>query len=759
MSKKTSHYTAPVRPTTSRPADLFARAVQLYNAGQPAQAEPLCRQIVQAQPGHANAWQLLGITRVVDGRPADAIHPLRQALTLDPRNTQVLCLLGTAYSQSSRPQEAIACFDQALAIEPGSADIWYDRGNTQHALHLHDAALSSFDQALRVAPRHANAWLNRGHALLALQRVNEAITSLEQATDIDPRQPRSWLALGDALERTRRLPDALACYEKVVALDERNPDGWFKFGSVLQQLGRPDLALERFNTAVQLAPTSPQALLGLAQSLSEVRGQPAALTPLQKAHALDPTNPFIAPQLLNCMLHTAHWTGLPELLATVLKLLQSGGNSSTISTLAHPDASADDVLRANRAYADAELQRPHTPFAARSRANAARRLRLAYLSSDLRQHPVAFLMAGVFEAHDRDRFETFAFSTYPQADGSPERQRVLAAFEHFIDLHALGDGDAASLIARHQIDILVDLNGLTTFGRPGILARRPAPIQVQYLGYPGTTGIAEVDYIIGDRWVTPADQAGAFSEHIVRMPDSFQANDDRRHIATDTPSRAALGLPDAGFVFCCLNNTYKINPRVFDLWMRLLRQVPQAVLWLLGDSDAARQNLRAEAQARGVAPERLVFAERRPYDQYLAQYRQTDLFLDTLPFNGGTTASDALWAGLPVLTQLGHTFAGRMAASLLDNVGLPELITRSAEEYEALALKLATEPGLLKSYRDRLAANIPTARLFDTQRFTRHLERAYEMIWARHVRGLPPAAIDVPALEASAPLSAAAAAT
>jgi predicted O-linked N-acetylglucosamine transferase (SPINDLY family) len=254
-------------------------------------------------------------------------------------------------------------------------------------------------------------------------------------------------------------------------------------------------------------------------------------------------------------------------------------------------------------------------------------------------------MAGMFEAHDRRRFETFAFSTYPQADDSPERRRAQAAFEHFIDLHALGDAEAARLIAQHRIDILVDLNGLTTHARPGILARRPAPIQVQYPGYPGTSGMAQVDYILGDRWVTPGDQAHAFSEHIVRLPDSFQANDDARPIAPDTPSRAELGLPGHGFVFCCLNNTYKINPRVFDRWMRLLHALPQAVLWLLGDGETARQNLRAEAQARGVAPERLVFAQRRPYAQYLAQYRQADLFLDTLPFNGGTTVSDALWAG------------------------------------------------------------------------------------------------------------------
>ena len=743
MSKKLPHHTASPRASIST-ADRFARAVELFNAGQAALAQPLCQQIVQSQPGHAQAWQLLGMAQIVGDRPADALHPLRQALALHPRNTQVLCLLGTACSKAGQAQDAIAWFDQALAIEPGNANIWYDRGNTLHALQQHEAALASFSQAVRLSPRHAHAWLNRGHALLALQRLDEAIASFERATDADPRQPRSWLALGEALGKARRAPDALACYEKVVALDAKDADGWAKFGSVLQQLGRPDLALERFKQAARLAPDSPPILLGLAQSLAQVNGPAAALAPLQKAHALDPANARITLWLVDAMLKTAHWSGLPELLTDVLQLLRSGAASSvTMSTLAHPDASADDLLRSNRAYAAAEALGLRATAAPAHRGHAGRRLRLAYLSSDLRGHAVSYLMAGVFEAHDHRRFETFAFSTFPQPDESPERQRVQAAFDHFIDIHALGDDQAARLIVQHQIDILVDLNGLTTHCRPGILARRPAPIQVQYLGYPGTSGMAEVDYIIGDRWVTPADQAQAFSERIVRLPDSFQANDDRRAIAPDTPTRAELGLPEQAFVFCCLNNSYKINPTVFDRWVRLLQRVPQAVLWLLGDSEAARANLRAEAQARGVAPERLVFAERRPYAQYLAQYRQADLFLDTLPFNGGTTASDALWAGLPVLTQAGHTFAGRMAASLLDAVGLPELITHTADDYEALALRLATEPETLRAVRQRLAAHIPTAPLFDTRRFTRHLERAFEHMAERHAQGLAPEGFDV----------------
>ena len=610
------------------------------------------------------------------------------------------------------------------------------------------AALASYERALALAPQHADAWLNRAHALLGLGpgRRAEAIASLERAVDLRPRAS-TWLLLGQTLQQALRLPDALACCEKAVALEPRNAEGWLQFGTVLELLGRADLALQRLETAAQLAPDSAPVLLRLASVLAATRGDAAALAPLRRAHALAPDDGQITAELLYVMLKTVAWDGLPAVLEDSRALWDSasgGGNAMVL--LAHPHAQARDLLAANRANQAAcnELtaRAPARPLTA----PAARRLRLGYLSSDLRHHAVAFLMAGVLEAHDRAQFEVFAFSTYPQPDDSPERRRVLAAVEHFIDIHALGDDDAAALIAGHRIDVLVDLNGLTAHSRPGILARRPAPLQVQYLGYPGTSGLAAIDYIIGDRWVTPAEQADAFSEHIVRLPESFQANDDQRRIAPDTPTRAALGLPAQGFVFCCLNNAYKILPAQFDIWMRFLTQTPGSVLWLLGESQAARDHFRAHAQARGVAPERLVFAERRPYAEYLAQYRQADLFLDTLPFNGGTTVSDALWAGLPVLTQAGNRFAGRMAASLLDNLGLPELITQTPAEYEALGLRLASEPALLQGLRDRLAAQRCRAPLFDTRRFTRHLESAYRQMVERHARALPPAAFDVAAL-------------
>jgi predicted O-linked N-acetylglucosamine transferase (SPINDLY family) len=382
------------------------------------------------------------------------------------------------------------------------------------------------------------------------------------------------------------------------------------------------------------------------------------------------------------------------------------------------------------------------------------RIRLAYLSADFHEHATAYLMAELFELHDRARFEVSAISFGPNKR-SRMRTRLRRSFERFIDVRAQSDHEVASLVREMEIDIAVDLKGFTTDSRTGILAYRAAPIQVNYLGFPGTMGADYIDYILADRVVIPEEHQPCYTEKVVYLPDSYQVNDSRRSIAERTPSRAEAGLPERGFVFCCFNNNYKITPAVFDVWMRLLRQVPDSVLWLLEANAVAASNLRREAQARGVEPERLVFAKRAKLAEHLARHRLADLFLDTLPYNAHTTASDALWTGVPVLTRLGSSFAGRVAASLLRAVGLPELIARSVEEYEALALELATDPALLRQFKDRLAANHLTAPLFDTARFTRHIEAAYTRMWEIGQRGEVPRSLDIspaaPSLRRSAP--------
>jgi predicted O-linked N-acetylglucosamine transferase (SPINDLY family) len=375
------------------------------------------------------------------------------------------------------------------------------------------------------------------------------------------------------------------------------------------------------------------------------------------------------------------------------------------------------------------------------------KIRVAYLSSDFRRHAVAYLAAELFERHDRSRFEVIGVS-FGADDGSDLRSRLVAAFDRFIDVTERSDQDAAQLINELQIDIAVDLNGHTREARPGILASHPAAIQVSYLGFPATTGAPFIDYIIADPIALPFDQQPYYSEHIVHLPDCFQVNDSTREVPKQTQSRREAGLPEYGFVFCCFNNTYKIRTPIFDIWMRIMLSIEGAVLWLNADHPAVEHNLRREAKSRGVDPARLIFAPRVDLDQHLARQRLADLFLDTLPVNAGATASAALWAGLPVLTCRGQTFFGRMGASLMMAIGLPEMVTRTLEEYEALALKLAADPSLHKSIRSRLEANRSTHPLFDTDRFRRHIEAAYSRMWEYWERGESPRSFSVEPLPA-----------
>ena len=378
------------------------------------------------------------------------------------------------------------------------------------------------------------------------------------------------------------------------------------------------------------------------------------------------------------------------------------------------------------------------------------KVRIAYLSADFHRHPTAYLMAELFERHDRSRFEVIGVS-FGVDDKSDMRRRLVAAFDQFYDVRRKSDQEVAKLLHDLQVDIAIDLKGYTQDSRPGILAYRPTPIQASYLGFPGTMGAEFIDYIIADKTVAPFEQQPFYTEKIVHLPDCYQVNDTKRNIAERTPTRQEAGLPEEGCVFCCFNNNWKITPEVFSVWIRLLHAVEGSVLWLFRDNESAERNLRKEAQARGIDPARLVFAGRLPLEDHLARHSLADLFLDTLPYNAHTTASDALWVGLLVLTCMGNAFAGRVAASLLNAIGLPELVTHSIEDYEALALRLAKDPSLLEGYRNRLAANRLTHPLFDTDRFRRHIEAAYLQMWEIWQRGEQPRSFAVEALHTQPP--------
>jgi protein O-GlcNAc transferase len=480
-------------------------------------------------------------------------------------------------------------------------------------------------------------------------------------------------------------------------------EDWFSRGAALTAVGRYEDAVASFDRVLALKPDFPQ------------------------AHLLYP------PRLLS-KLRVCDWTNLDAEIAQLLFMIRERKTLSVpFATLLIPATTAEQLQCAWRYVQDQQVFSPIW----RGETYSHDRIRVAYLSADFGNHPTGYLTAGLFEEHDKSHFEVTAISL-GQNDNSPMRQRLKAAFEHFIDVRGSSDQTIAELIRRLEIDIVVDLMGFSKDNRLNVLARRPAPIQLNYLGYPGTSGADYIDYIFADSTVIPEDQGMFYSEKVVRLPGTYQINDSKRSITSSTPTRYECGLPEQAFVFCCFNNMQKLNPETFDIWMRLLRAKEDSVLWLLEENQTAVGNLRASVEQRGVSSHRLIFAPKIGLPNHLARERQADLFLDTLPYNAHTTASDALWAGLPVLTCLGPTFAGRVAGSLLKAIGLDELITQSLEEYEALALKLAQEPAHLTSIKNKLARNRDTSLLFDTKRATRHIESAYRTMVDIRLRGESP---------------------
>jgi predicted O-linked N-acetylglucosamine transferase (SPINDLY family) len=643
--------------------------------------------------------------------PVDPYLPtLREALALQKQNQWTAAEAGY--------REVLArCPDHAMALHLLGVVL----GQTGRA----SAGADCLRKSVAHNPQDPLAWNNLANTLKQLGELEEAAQAYEHAVALHPGYLAAWCSLGEVSRMLQHDLRALAAYQHAVALAPQHLDALLGCVCVLLDLGRSPQALVYAQQAVRVGPDHGAANRGLGVALSNLKQYPEAAHFLRKSLQIDPQGTMVLGTLMYADMVCCNWHGRAESLARIEADLMQGRWVAEPFVLLGCSGSAALL----RACAELKMQATvavATPRLLHVRANASRnKLRIAYLSADFHTHATSYLMAELFELHDRDRFEVVAVSFGPDDDG-PLRKRIEAAVGQFFRANDLSDQEVAQWLVREQVDIAIDLKGFTLDSRPGIFQYRPAPIVVNYLGYPGTMGAPCYDYILGDPVVTPFAHADHYSEKIVQLPHSYQVNDRQRAIAAQTPTRQQQGLPDEGFVFACFNNNYKITPEVFGIWMRLLAQVQGSVLWLLADNDAAVAHLRSEATARGIDSRRLVFAPRAPLPEHLARHRLADLFLDTLPYNAHTTASDALWAGLPVLTCLGASFAGRVAASLLRAAGLPELVATSLADYEALAFALATTPGRLAALRARLERSRLECPLFDTAAFVRSMERAYE---------------------------------
>jgi protein O-GlcNAc transferase len=720
---------------------LNGRGNALLDLKRPGEALASYERSLTHQPNHVEALNNRGNALIDLKRPGEALASYERALALQPNFAGAFNGRGNALLDLKRPGEALASYERALALEPHYAEALNNRGNALLDLKRPDAALASFELALRLRPDYVAAINGCGKALLDLNRPEAALARYDRALELQPDSLEALNDRGNVLLKLRRLEEALASHDRVLAAKPDHVEALHNRSIALRGLGRVDEALASWGRALAIEPEYVNALYGRGCALGDRQRHEEAIVDFKKLLAISPGYDYARGWLFNMQLHCCEWADYDQSAAQIAEGVRAAGRADFPFYFVACSESAADQLRCSQAYAADNYPAASQPVW-RGERYRHDRIRLAYLSADFQEHVMAYCLAELFEKHDRARFEITGISLGPDVP-SRMRSRLQQAFERFVDARHKNDHEVANMLRELEIDIAVDLNGYTTGGPTGIFALRAAPLQVNYLGYPGTMGTDYFDYILADRWVIPEQDHGCYTENVVYLPDSYQVSESRRRIADRTPTRAEAGLPEQAFVFCSFNNNYKLSPMVFDVWMRLLEKVEDSVLWLYVSNAAAERNLTKEAARRGIAPDRLVFATKTYYEVYLARLQLADLALDTLPYNGHATTSDALWAGLPVLTCLGTTFAGRVAASVLNAVGLSGLITRSLPEYQALALELATHPARLADLRARLERNRATCPLFDTDRFRRHIESAYVTMWERHQRGAPPASFPV----------------
>jgi len=669
------------------------------------------------------------------GRLDQALESHDRALALAPDAVRTLYNRSAVLSDVKRHADALAGYDQVVAREPGFADAWLNRGIILLALERFGEALESFDRTLALRAGDIEALNNRGVALRHLGRAIEARTSHDQVLTAQPSHTDALLHRAFLLQDFGDLEGALADYDKAVASGSANARAWNGRGSVLHALKRPSEALADFEKALTLDPHLADALTNRATiRWTQGHDQIGAAADLEAALAIDPLQAYARGELLHLKMYGADWEDFETQKAAIDDGVQKGLRVVRPFVYQALSSSPADLQACSRIFAH-QFFPPAGPAPAFHHNHE--RIRIGYVSGEFREQATAYLMAELYELHDRTKFEVIAIDN-GGGDGSPMRRRLESAFDRLVYINQMTDEDATNRIRAEEIDILVNLNGYFGAPRMGVFARRSAPIQVNYLGFPATLGAPYIDYIIADKVVIPEESQDFYDEQVIWLPHSYQVNDRKRAIAPDTPGRAALGLPQDGFVFCNFNQSYKITPDVFAGWMRILHAIDGSVLWLLDARPPFQKNLAREAARHGIAQDRLVFAPSLPYEQHLARLKQADLFLDSLPYNAHTTASDALWAGLPLLTCKGTSFPGRVAAGLLYAIGMPELVTETMADYEKLAIRLARNGNALSALKQKLADNRLTTPLFDSEQFRINLESAYTTIWQAWKRGEAP---------------------
>ncbi|MBF0159882.1 MAG: tetratricopeptide repeat protein [Magnetococcales bacterium] len=732
-----------VAPTTAIPQqayDLLTQGLSAYGQSDYTTAQQLCRQVLDLAPSMPEAWTVQGMLHRRAGRAADAVAAYKQAIGINPGYVDAYANMVNALRDLRDFDQAEYTYRLALSLRPDWPEILNGFADLLREMGRFDESVAYCRRALELKPDYADAWNHLGNALKQMGQQQQAIDCYRKALTLKPAYAEAHYNLGIALHDSERYQESIPCYQQAVALSPRFHQAWYNLGVAWQKSGNADQALSAYRQTIALEPGHQGAHFNLGATLNWVGRVEEALISYRQALRLSPDGINIAVEIFHIEQKLCHWQSFATLRQRLVEpaiACTEGGLGippSPFPFLSMPVAITEEeqlrIARCHSHYLHKTIQPLPQDYPTRRVNSGSRRLRVGYLSADFHNHATAHLMLGHFKRHDRSRFEVFAYSLGPD-DGSFYRQRITSEVDHFVDLRSMTMLGAAQRIQQDGIDLLIDLKGYTRDSRPEILAYRPAPVQAAYLGYPGSMGADFIDAILTDRWVTPPEQQLYYSEKLVYLPHSYQVNDSGQQIASETANRLGHGLPEQGFVFCCFNSHYKIDQRIFAVWMDLLRTLPDSVLWLFDGYPTGKENLRREAAERGVDPQRLVFAPSMPKEQHLARHRWADLFLDTLYYNAHTTASDALWAGVPVLTCPGHTFASRVSVSLLQAIGLQDegLIVADLDQYRQRALQLATHPDQLAAIRQKLQRNRLTHPLFDTDLFVRDFEAALEQMW------------------------------
>ena len=733
---------APEGSSTSEPSqEQVQELLSLYNQGEFEEVLSKVRPLISVFSKAITLFNLQGAANAALQKYDLAIDSYKQVLKIKPDNAGAYYNTGVMQHENGEIDAAIESYQRATKIKHDYAAAYLNMGDALHEKQDLDAAICSYKQVIKIKPDDADAYYNIGTALKDKGELDIAIDSYKQAIKIKPDHAKAYYNMGIALKDKGELDAAIDSHKQAIKIKPDHAGAYYNMGNVLNEKGELDAAIDSYKQAIKIKPDYAEAYYNMGIALINKGEMDAAVDSYEKAIKIKPDYELAHSGKLYRQAHVCDWSGIERGREVIPKLGISAQYINPFEILPLEDAPERHRLR-SEVFAKNEFKQKPLPLASRS-TQKPKRLRIGYFSSDFKEHPVAYLMAKVIETHDRNFFEVYGYSIGPAKDDKM-RHRLIKGFDVFDDVQDMSDQDVALLARQDQIDIAIDLNGYTKHSRSGVFAYRAAPMQINYLGYPGTMGANFIDYIIADPILIPSDSQKHYNEKIIQLPNSYMPTDNTRIFSERELTRLEMGLPEQGFVFCCFNNNYKISPTEFDVWMRLLLKVEGSVLWLRKSNKWSEGNFCKEAKSRGVDPSRLIFADRVPMDEHLARHRLADLFLDTFAFNAHTTATEALWAGLPVVTKLGQGFAARVAGSLLTAIELPELITETEMEYEALILDLATNPQRLAAIKQKLAANRLSKPLFNTELFTKHLEDGYQRAYGQYFDGKEPEAIYVP---------------